>query len=452
MFGCRRRSIALVCLTFLLGSASGCTGTVESDAFYDSLENPGDKDAGLFDMSTSNNTSGADQGSSNTTPSPTTPPITPRDMGPNGGQDMDVEPPADDMDSQPVDPCQSITCGQNATCSQGACQCDAGFEGDPQAGCTPPDPCDGVMCGTNASCREGACLCPPGFSGDPNNACQPESPGDIALRSENEVCSKWKAERSPRAASAWARQPADDCDTGELHAEFLDDAIRRLNLYRWLVGLGPVVLAANANNITQHCATTMAAANVFTHYLDESHQCYTPEAGQGAGSSNIASGVGSAADSVDLYIFDRGVASLGHRRWCFNPRMGRTGFGWRGRYSCMYSFDQSSGGSTPEYVAYPAPGFFPTAALGGEWSFASSTYSFTSNVAVQITRLSDMSAVAVSNVERKSGNYGSMAIIGFSPNRSDVSAAGEYEVVITGLKQGGADTSVAYRVNLTSCP
>ena len=56
------------------------------------------------------------------------------------------------------------------------------------------------------------------------------------------------------------------------------------------------------------------------------------------------------------------------------------------------------------------------------------------------------------NVERKSGNYGSMAIIGFSPNRSDVSAAGEYEVVITGLKQGGADTSVAYRVNLTSCP
>ena len=63
-----------------------------------------------------------------------------------------------------------------------------------------------------------------------------------------------------------------------------------------------------------------------------------------------------------------------------------------------------------------------------------------------------MTSVTVSNVERKSGTYGNMPIIGFTPSRSEVSSPGEYEVVITGLKQGGADTSVAYRVNLTSCP
>jgi uncharacterized protein YkwD len=439
----------MIGLTLALFGTSGCLGTVESDGFYDSLEAPDDGDVSFDeDMDSSNNaTAGADMDSSSSTP-----PVTREDMG-VVEQDMNVEPPPEDMSTPPVDPCMSVTCGQNATCSQGTCQCDSGFEGDPQAGCTPPDPCDGVMCGTNASCREGACLCPPGFVGDPNSACQPDSPGDIALRTESEVCSRWNTERAPRASATWTRQPADDCDTGELHPEFLDDAIRRLNLYRWLVGLSPVVLDANANNITQHCATTMAAANVFTHYLDMSHRCYTPEAGQGAGSSNIASGVRSPADSVDLYIFDRNVNSLGHRRWSFNPKMGKTGFGWRGRYSCMYSFDQSNrSGNNPEYVAYPAPGFFPSAALGGEWSFASSTYSITSNVAVQITRLSDMTSVTVSNVERKSGTYGNMPIIGFTPSRSEVSSPGEYEVVITGLKQGGADTSVAYRVNLTSCP
>ena len=439
---------------FILALVTGCTGLVESDGFYEPVENS-DEPVVLFDedMGQGNNAN-SDMGSPSQDMgmSSTTPPAGGQDMSTGPDVDMTTGPDDEDMSNMMTDPCLGVTCGANATCSQGACQCVAGFEGDPNTGCQEPDPCDSMTCGTNASCREGACLCPPGFVGDPNTACQPDSPGDIALRSESEVCQRWNADRGTRATSTWATMPADDCDPGVLHPEFLDDAARRLNLYRWLVGLEPVVLDSNANNNTQHCATTMSAAGVFTHYLDESHRCYTPEAGSGAGSSNIASGVRNAADSVDLYIFDRGVGSLGHRRWCFNPRMGRTGFGWRGNYSCMYSFDQSGRGSTPEYVAYPAPGFFPRAAVGGEWSFSSSTYSITSNVAIAITRLSDMTPVTVSNIERKSGNYGSMAIVGFSPSSSEVNMPGEYEVVITGLKQGGMDTSVAYRVNLTSCP
>ena len=46
-----------------------------------------------------------------------------------GEQDMNVETPPEDMSTPPVDPCMSVTCGQNATCSQGTCQCDSGFEG-----------------------------------------------------------------------------------------------------------------------------------------------------------------------------------------------------------------------------------------------------------------------------------------------------------------------------------
>jgi len=33
-----------------------------------------------------------------------------------------------------------VVCGANATCVEGACACDSGFEGDPDAGCTAIDP------------------------------------------------------------------------------------------------------------------------------------------------------------------------------------------------------------------------------------------------------------------------------------------------------------------------
>lgn len=53
------------------------------------------------------------------------------------------------------DPCQSVTCGANATCSvvgnSGVCQCDAGYEGNATTGCTliaeNDNPCDSVTCG-----------------------------------------------------------------------------------------------------------------------------------------------------------------------------------------------------------------------------------------------------------------------------------------------------------------
>ncbi len=81
------------------------------------------------------------------------------------------------------DPCQSVTCGANATCSvvgnSGVCQCDAGYEGNATTGCTliaeNDNPCDSVTCGTNATCsvvgNSGVCSCNSGYAGNPNTGC-----------------------------------------------------------------------------------------------------------------------------------------------------------------------------------------------------------------------------------------------------------------------------------------
>ncbi len=64
------------------------------------------------------------------------------------------------------DPCRSVTCSDNASCSGGTCFCDNGFSGNPynDQGCLPTWPdsdgstCD-PGCGAGAHCADNACVC-----------------------------------------------------------------------------------------------------------------------------------------------------------------------------------------------------------------------------------------------------------------------------------------------------
>jgi len=197
---------------------------------------------------------------------------------------------------------------------------------------------------------------------------------------------------------------------------------------------------------TQSCATTLAAENAgLTHNIPMDYACYSSEAAAGASSSNIAMGRSHPADSVDLYIADRNVRSLGHRRWCFNPSMGATAFGQRDSYSCMYAFDRS-GSASPDYVAYPAPGFFPQRALSGYWSFGSNQYGL-SNASVTMTRVSDGSDVPVQDVYTPGGGYGLTMVAWQVPNYD---TGVEYEITISDLG-GNNGSSVTYRTTVVDC-
>lgn len=87
------------------------------------------------------------------------------------------------------------------------------------------------------------------------------------------------------------------------------------------------------------------------------------------------------------------IDRVGHRRWCLNPSMGKTGFGsvWgpNGCYSAMYSFDKSNTSSGVSVVAWPAQNM-PTEyfAANSPWSISRST-AFDSGATVKLTRTSD---------------------------------------------------------------
>ncbi len=102
---------------------------------------------------------------------------------------------------QPIRPCESIPCGNNAQCQvhpltgSPSCICPPDYRGDPYVSCRPEcvinsdcprnrgclvnrciDPCPGV-CGPNAICHvanhQPICGCPDGYRGDPYRSCQP---------------------------------------------------------------------------------------------------------------------------------------------------------------------------------------------------------------------------------------------------------------------------------------
>lgn len=319
------------------------------------------------------------------------------DAGTDGGPDDAGD---DASNGDDPAPCDDVDCGANASCDDGDCYCDDGYEGDPYDQCFLPPPCDGD-CSWGATCIDDQCLCDPGFV-NVGDGCEREEVSDPADRTQQEVCQRWTEDPYDWSTPQWADEPDDECDWGWLSEEYHLEAIRETTRYRWLVGLPAVTTADNQRDITQACATVLNAEGVLTHDVEEDFACYTQEGASGAGSSNIAVGASPAADTVRLYIEDIGVPSLGHRRWVFNPSMGATAFGMRGSYSCMYAFD-SSGDASPEFTAYPAPGYFPADAHGGRWSLASSSLGLSSNTEVEIENLSGGESISAVDIDYHGG-------------------------------------------------
>ena len=74
-----------------------------------------------------------------------------------------------------------------------------------------------------------------------------------------------------------------------------------------------------------------------------------------AGSSNLAMGPHHPAPTIDLYMDDSGVSSLGHRRWLLDPPYLSAGIGHAGAWNCTYVMTHGND-LLPAYVAFPAPG------------------------------------------------------------------------------------------------
>jgi hypothetical protein len=326
---------------------------------------------------------------------------------------------------------------------------DSGTPPMPDAG--PTDPCASVHCGNGAHCLAGACTCDVGFIFDAGT-CFPGDPGIPALRSQQQVCDAYAAGRVVVDSHPFSKSSM-SCDPGTLSMQGLEDTLTRLDMFRYLCGLGPVADDMGSNAGAQACALLSESnpAGPQAHSPAPSSTCYTAQGAGMAGESNIAWGCNGPADCIDEWMMDNGNEStFGHRRWLLDPPLGPIAFGYyegAGQYgsaSCIEVFNASGQGPNPSFIAFPPPGFVPLELTQWIWTVQGDLPYLDAGVEVHESSGASLNATLVP----LGGGYGYSDAVRIDRSGWSPLVGETYHVAIT----GGGHAAIEYDVKPVSCP
>jgi uncharacterized protein YkwD len=288
----------------------------------------------------------------------------------------------------------------------------------------------------------------PDLSQPPAGSCS-----NIVGTRKEQVCLRWSCDRADRSEGTWSGSVA-SCSAGDISATGRANALKILNLYRFIADLPAVTHDATLNANAQGCALMMDANDMLSHTPPTTWKCYDATGAKTAGQSNISSAAG--VLSVDMYLNDNGNdTTLGHRRWVLSNQLGPVGLGSTAGASCMVVIG-GSGKATKPWMAWPPPGAFPVGALtaGGfgqsldktGWSLQSNTVNV-NNAKIAVTDGAQSLAVTTSAL---GANYGSTYAIRWVPNGWTTQPGHSYTVTATGLT--GAMSTISYTVDVVDCP
>jgi hypothetical protein len=188
----------------------------------------------------------------------------------------------------------------------------------------------------------------------------------------------------------------------------------------------------------------------------------------GAKSSNLAAGFPkvSLLLAVDMFMNDSdagNIVMLGHRRWCLNPFMGKTGLGKAGAFAAMWSIDFSNQGAKFDRICYPARGFMPMEFFNPNYAWSvildPKKYVIPNDAAVDVkifpVDLAGKKTGAALALNHKSvsrhGVGGVPLCLIFRPDKSAVAAGQRYLVEMDGVNsKDGKAASLQYPVEFVS--
>ena len=263
-------------------------------------------------------------------------------------------------------------------------------------------------------------------------------------------------------------QPVKDTERGRLSRKSHSGAVAMLNNVRYIAGLDPVSADDGYESMAQAAAFVNMSIEKMTHY--PASFTSKPEAMAdsdwndgctGAGKSNLYSG----GRSLNYYALwwtgdsdSSNIDRIGHRRWCLNPSMGRTGYGYANGYAAMYALDRTGTG-TQSNVAWPAENM-PIDYFGWNipWSVSTGRNIEKSTVSIKLTRRSDGKAWAFSGSETYSPSdkkyfnvdnqgYGQSGCIIFRPD--DIYAYNDGDIFDVAISENGTET-ICYTVRFFS--
>jgi hypothetical protein len=180
-----------------------------------------------------------------------------------------------------------------------------------------------------------------------------------------------------------------------------------------------------------------------------------------SGGSSMAGSVTSFMDDSDSGNIDR----VGHRRWCLNPRMQKTGLGAEGSFGALWSMDASRA-HVPDYdfVAYPARGYMPRSyfSTGYAWSVSlnPAKYDAPRKEAVTVavypvdaTFARAKKPLTLNYFNVSGAGFGEGPAIIFRPDGLSFAPRSRYRVVIAGVKRRvDAAADLEYLVEFIDLP
>ncbi len=262
---------------------------------------------------------------------------------------------------------------------------------------------------------------------------------------------------------AWSGSIA-GCNPGSTSQDFRDRVLARLNFYRAMAGVpADVSLDANRTSDAQEAALMMYAENDIDHSPPANWDCFTANAGDAAGSSNLSIGnLGPTAVSSQVADNGGGNQAAGHRRWILLPELQTIGTGdvpgnsnSRRSVNVLHILPSSyppRPDTRDDYVAWPPPGYVPWPLVYPRWSFSYPGADFGS-ASISMTR--DGSNLGVTKLSPQYG-YGENTLV-WVPSGANANNGSSFEpddeedvytVSITGVGGSGVPPSFSYTVRV----
>jgi hypothetical protein len=278
---------------------------------------------------------------------------------------------------------------------------------------------------------------PSGSSNDSTDAATPPN-SDRA----SEVCRRWNEDRADMSEGTWSGS-IDECDAGDIGEPGRANALKLVNLYRFLAEMPEVEMDPERNQRAQECAL-MQSANGLSHEPPTSWKCYTTVGADASGVSSISGGPG--VMSIDLYMTDGefNADTMGHRRWVFANSLGPVGFG-SATSSCFYQAD-GTGDARKPFVAWPPPGPVPRQALettdvdNAGWTIQSDSVDL-DDATVAVEEGGESLPVTQATLP---GGYGSRYALRIVPSDWTLQAGHSYHVTVSG-------TEIDYSIDVVDC-
>jgi MYXO-CTERM domain-containing protein len=273
-----------------------------------------------------------------------------------------------------------------------------------------------------------------------------------AVNSADEVCRRWVCDRADMSEGV-STGDVTSCDPGDLLPPGRPNALKLVNLYRFLTGMPAVTEDPTFDIDAQDCAI-IQAANGLSHTPTSTDTCYDATGATASNRSSICGG--QAVGCIDLYMDDSANATgpnFGHRTWILANSLGPVGFGSVGSggrtmtASCFYQVG-GTGKAGVAYVGWPPAGPVPLQAFTATeldksgWSLQSDTI----NLDTATATVMDGTTNEPVTVSTKLGSYGAKYAMGITPNGWTSLAGHSYVVTI-----GGTTTPISYTVQVVDC-